>query len=243
MEAIILAAGLGSRLNAYTRETSKCLLEIGGESIFQRMVNIILDMGISKIYTVVGYRAINVMNAVKDQRVQYIMNDRYATTNSIVSMACVLPNINGPFLSLPCDLLFEPDLFARFLEKKSGIVMAVDRSSPFSASATKVNLQGETIARVSKRLEPFETDGEITGMQAFYGEAVEHYKKNVCHHVTVGNTHWLNSDVIHDMITNSASQVTMADITGYTWCEVDNEDDLHRAIRIFGKHEYLQKQM
>lgn len=118
--------------------------------------------------------------------------------------------------------------------------MAVDRSSPFSASATKVNLQGETIARVSKSLELLETDGEITGMQAFYGEAVELYKKSVFHHVSVGNTHWLNSDVIHDMITNSVCQVTMADITSYTWCEVDSEDDLHRARRIFGKQEYLQ---
>jgi choline kinase len=243
MEAIILAAGLGSRLNAYTRETSKCLLEIGGQSILQRMVNILLDMEITKIYIVVGHAAVKVINAVHDLRVQYIVNDRYATTNSIVSMACVLPFINGPFLSLPCDLLFEPALLERFLEKKSGIVMAVDQDSPFSASATKVSLMGETIVKVSKRLEQFETDGEITGMQAFYGEAVDIYKKSVFRHVSQGNTHWLNSDVINDMIINSAHQVTMADITGYSWCEVDNEEDLYRARRIFGKENLIQMEL
>ena len=243
MEGIILAAGLGSRLNAYTRETSKCLLEIGRESILQQMVRTLLEMGMTKVYIVVGHHAVKVMNALHDQRVQYIFNDRYATTNSIVSMNCVLPYIHGPFLSLPCDLLFEPALLERFLEKKSGIVMAVDRSSPFNASATKVSLRGETILKVSKHLGQLETDGEITGMQAFYGEAVELYKQKVLHHVTQGNTQWLNSDVINDMIISSACTVAMADITGYTWCEVDNEDDLHRARRMFGTQGYSQKQM
>lgn len=233
MEAIILAAGLGSRLNEYTRDTSKCLLSVGGETILHHMTRILLEEGLGKIYVVVGHAADKVINAVQHAKIQYVFNPHYATSNSIVSMACALPFIKGDFISLPCDLVFGADLLKAFLDKKGNIVMAVDRSTPYSISATKVSLKGETIVRVSKNLQPGENDGEITGMQALYGEAAKKYKEQVLKHISLGHTQWLNSDVVNDMIETNFTRVIMADITGYTWCEVDTEQDLLRARLIF----------
>ncbi len=233
MEAIILAAGLGSRLKEHTRDTSKCLLTVGGETILQRMTKILLAEGFDKIFIVVGHAADKVINSVHHDQIQYVFNPDYATSNSIVSMARVLPFIKGDFVSLPCDLVFEEALFKAFLSKKGDIVMAVDRSTPFSLSATKVSIKGDTIMRVSKTIQPYDNNGEITGMQALYGESVKLYKEHVFNHVALGHTQWLNSDVVNDLIVKNYSKVIMADITGFKWCEVDTEQDLINARSIF----------
>lgn len=234
MEAVILAAGLGSRLRHHTRETSKCLLEVGGISILARMTDLILAAGVNKIHIVVGHAADKVVAAVRNRRVEYIFNPYYASSNAVVSMALALPYITGDFFSLPCDLLFDAPVLDAFLSRREGIVMAVDRSMPYSEAASKVTLRGEQIVRVGKQIPAAETDGEICGMQAYYGKAGAKFCAFVMANVRAGRRQLYNSDVVDGMIGEGAAPVFAADITGLKWCEVDDECDLLRARGVFG---------
>lgn len=234
MEAVILAAGLGSRLKHHTRETSKCLLAVGGISILARMTDLILAAGVKKIHVVVGHAADKVAATIRGRHVSYIFNPDYASSNAIVSMALALPYVSGDFFSLPCDLLFDAAVLDAFLARRDGIVMAVDRSAPYSEAASKVTLNGERIVRVGKHIPASATDGEILGMQAHYGKAGDKFRGYVMANVRAGRRQLYNSDVIDGMIDEDAAPVFAADITGLRWCEVDDERGLLTARGMFG---------
>jgi NDP-sugar pyrophosphorylase family protein len=55
MKAIILAAGVGSRIRPMTDNCPKCLLEIGGVTILERMLSNIQACGINDVVFVLGY--------------------------------------------------------------------------------------------------------------------------------------------------------------------------------------------
>ena len=57
MKALILAAGQGKRLKNLTLKKPKVLLKITNVSIIEYLVECLLDVGINKIYVVVGYKS------------------------------------------------------------------------------------------------------------------------------------------------------------------------------------------
>lgn len=57
MQAILLAAGKGSRLHPYTDSMPKPLVPVKGKSMLLRLLDQIVEVGINDITIVTGYRA------------------------------------------------------------------------------------------------------------------------------------------------------------------------------------------
>ena len=55
MNAIILAAGSGSRLDQYTKDIPKALIDINGQSILYRQISLLRKHGVNKIFVVTQY--------------------------------------------------------------------------------------------------------------------------------------------------------------------------------------------
>ena len=53
MRAILLAAGMGTRLRPLTLETPKPLIEINGESMIERQIKLLRENGIDEIIVVI----------------------------------------------------------------------------------------------------------------------------------------------------------------------------------------------
>ena len=62
MQAIILAAGMGRRLGEYTKENTKCMLEVNGVRLIDRALCFLHRSNISRVILVVGYKAQNVID-------------------------------------------------------------------------------------------------------------------------------------------------------------------------------------
>jgi len=56
MQAIMLAAGKGSRLGKYTKNNTKCMLEVNGKTLLERAINALLNANINKLVMVIGYK-------------------------------------------------------------------------------------------------------------------------------------------------------------------------------------------
>ena len=56
MQALILAAGTGSRLGKYTKDNTKCMLEVNGETLIKQALEKLNNVGITKLILVVGYK-------------------------------------------------------------------------------------------------------------------------------------------------------------------------------------------
>ena len=57
MRAIILAAGMGTRLRPITLTTPKSLIEIGEETLIERQIRFLKEKGIDDVIVVTGYLA------------------------------------------------------------------------------------------------------------------------------------------------------------------------------------------
>ncbi len=80
--ALLLAAGIGSRLYPLTQKTPKCLTIVNGISIIERLVFSLNLHDFKRLVVVTGYLG----NQIGDIKIDYIFSPLYKTTNNIYSL-------------------------------------------------------------------------------------------------------------------------------------------------------------
>mgnify|MGYP004625435821 FL=1 len=89
MNAIILAAGMGTRLRPLTNDRPKCLVAVNGVPMVERQIQFLKEKGIDDITLISGYKA-EALAYLKDKYgVDIVFNDRYDTCNNINSLYIV----------------------------------------------------------------------------------------------------------------------------------------------------------
>lgn len=133
MQAVILTAGRGRRMEPLSKTCHKALLEIGGSTILGRALDSLLKAGVAPITVVTGYRSDDITSFVSTQYpgvpVRYVHNEHYETTNNIVSLALALENLTyeEDVILIECDLLFEPHLITDLIGHPGKNVALVDQ--------------------------------------------------------------------------------------------------------------------
>lgn len=121
MIAVILAAGMASRLRPLTDDRPKCLLTVGTRCLLQRTVDSIRDAGIKKLVVVTGYRGEMIRDFLTsryaDMEISFIDNADYKTTNNIYSLWLTGKYVAGKdFILLDSDILFDGKIIKRLLD-------------------------------------------------------------------------------------------------------------------------------
>jgi len=121
-KAIIIAAGLGSRLEDLTKDIPKCMLELNGKSILQHQIDSYQANGISDISVVRGYKKekINIKNLT------YYENLDYKNNNILNSLFYAEPKIDGNIIISYSDIIFNSKIVDRLLESNADISIVVD---------------------------------------------------------------------------------------------------------------------
>jgi len=88
MKAIILAAGMGTRLGKYTKNIPKAMLSFKGKTLLQREVEALKSAGIKEIIVVCGYMPEKITANGKSAIIKKIMNEQYESTNMAYSLMC-----------------------------------------------------------------------------------------------------------------------------------------------------------
>lgn len=159
--AVILAAGIGSRLATVTKGRPKCLAPINGEPILLRKIRRLQEVGITDITVVAGHESDQIID-VLPKDVKLVINTRYADTNSIVSLACVAPHLRGEaFLMQNADVLYSTGLLRRMLLHPAPNACLVDADRAYAPDEYRisVNHQGQ-ITQYAKGLPEEDTVGE-----------------------------------------------------------------------------------
>jgi len=122
MKAIILAAGIGSRLGY---PLPKGLLEMpSGESILARQVRILKSEGISDITIVVGYKKELIMSELKE--VQFYYNPDFRTTNTSKSLLFAIREFDDDILWINGDLVYDREIIAGIKAQKDNTIIVND---------------------------------------------------------------------------------------------------------------------
>jgi choline kinase len=118
--AVLLAAGTGSRLQPLTNDAPKCLTEVNGIAILERLVGCLRSNGFTRLVVVVGYLDCRVREFLEqwkdDLTIEYVINPRYASTNNLYSLWLARTNINRPFLLVESDVVFDEALLEGMLQ-------------------------------------------------------------------------------------------------------------------------------
>ena len=133
MKAIILAAGMASRLRPLTLTTPKSLLKVGERSLLQRSMDALIANGVREFCIVTGYLHEMIEDFVKEQyadsiKVTFVYNKVYETTNNIYSLWLARPFAEGEeVLLLDSDLLYDPQIVTRVLAADAPNVLTLIR--------------------------------------------------------------------------------------------------------------------
>ena len=119
MEAIILLAGYGSRLDRQDLP-HKSLLPFGEETLLSRHLKCLQNLGIQKVHLIIGHNGEAVKNYALELNLQlslhFIENPVYLTTGNTLSMVMGLRHCEGETLILDGDVLYPPQSLTDYVE-------------------------------------------------------------------------------------------------------------------------------
>ncbi|MCI0816522.1 MAG: phosphocholine cytidylyltransferase family protein, partial [Chloroflexi bacterium] len=156
MQAVILAAGQGTRLRPLTDHRPKCLVEVEGQPILRYQLEALCEVGVRECIVVVGHRAAQVRSAFGSRflglSITYVENEVFETTNNIYSLWLARREITGDMLLLEGDLLFEPALLMDLLDSPYENVAVVDRFR-FPMNGTVILAHGDRASAMVLKLD------------------------------------------------------------------------------------------
>lgn len=111
--AIILAAGFGMRMVPINTTTSKGLLEVKGETLVERIIKQLQEVGVADITIVVGFMKEQYEYLIDLYHVDLVVNAEYSSKNNLHSLALVADRINNTYI-IPCDIWCDRNPFNKY---------------------------------------------------------------------------------------------------------------------------------
>jgi len=247
MKAIIVAAGPGSRLYPFTTRKPKCLLEVGGQTIFERTLGALRESGIDNIVVVRGYHS----NLINYPNITYCENPDYQNNNILRSLFYAEDEMDNDFIFSYSDILYSKEIVEKLIQSDADIALIADvnwtqhyegRYQHPVAEAELVKVEKGRVVKIGKDVvRPEEAHGEFIGLAKFTKAGIKvmraayHRVADECPNEPFHNAASLDKAYMTDMIqelVDIGSPVKSVDIAG-GWMEIDTPQDLERAQTLF----------
>jgi choline kinase len=225
-KAIILAAGVGSRLRPLTDDVPKCLLDVGGRTILDHQIASLERNGITDFVMVVGYHADRIRTRLGG-RARYIENERYEHTNSLYSLWLARDELASGTLILNSDVLALPLAFGRLLESPAPDAILVERGEAFEPEDMKVTLNGSVVVDFGKDLAAERAHAHNVGVAKFSGDGGSRLAGCLQRMVAAGHENDWAPAAFKEFARHWPLVAVGTD--GLPWIEIDYVDDLTRA--------------
>ena len=184
--AIIIAAGFEEHMLPLIEDRPKAMLEIKGITLLERQIQVLNATGVKDIAVVRGYKK----ETIDLPNVRYYDNDAFAKTGELFSLFAAESEMEGRFLFLYSDILFDPSILEKLLKSQGDISIVVDRAwNDQKETDTQTNgpiadlvitnqppetgyryiPSGETagLEKIGRHITPVDANGEFVGMAMF----------------------------------------------------------------------------
>jgi len=230
MKAIIMAAGIGSRLKKRLGSQPKCCTEVGGETLIGRLLRLLREKGIRDIVLVLGYEGEQLRRQLGESPdLRCYLNPFYPITNSISSLWFAREELDGSddAMILNGDLFFEPRLLDEAMASAGEVVMLADPRRVEEADYRFGYEQG-LLRRFGKNLTPGETTGEYVGIAKLERSAIPGFRARLQAMVEGQQQHGLWwEDVLYGLC-REGMPVRVAEVVDCFWAELDYIEDYDR---------------
>lgn len=230
--AVILVAGLGSRLAPLTDDRPKALVDLGGESILQRAVRLLRNHGVDRVVLATGYRqdAIERVAVGLGVEVTIVPNPDYASTQNSVSLALCADAVRGEgFFKLDGDVVFDPRVLKRLEAAQAPLAVAVDGRRELDAEAMKVLVAGDRIQAFGKTLSVESSAGESIGIERISAAAGSVLFERLAAAVAQRRTDAYYEEYYGELVAEGKIVAQAVEVGDLGWTEVDDLRDLAAA--------------
>lgn len=170
MKAIILAAGIASRLRPLTDEKPKCLLEIGERCLLGRTFDALVENGFDEFIVVTGYRQLQIVDFLKANypqlKIVFVYNERYTSTNNIYSLWLTRRFADGEdVLLLDSDIVFDPRIITKLLHADKPDALALNKHALGEEEIKVITDSDNRVLEISKVCSIADAAGESIGIE------------------------------------------------------------------------------
>jgi len=232
MDALIMAAGRGSRLGGETEGRPKSLVDLGGISPLELQIDLLAARGIFRLIVVTGYERQQVEAAVRarlgpSMTAEFVWNPFWSVTNVIGSAWLARERLRDAFFYLHADTVFEPSILDDLLANQADGVLPIDFRE-CEPEQMKAAVADDRVLRLSKEMLPAETAGEFIGIALFRAAAVPAIVDGLNGEMAAGGLQSYFEAALNRAI-DAGLLVRAIPTSGRAWAEIDFSDDLALA--------------
>ena len=235
MDALIMAAGRGSRLGSHTDDRPKSLVDLGGISPLELQLEVLAARGVDCEQLVTGYRrqeveAAAIARAAGRLEIRPIWNPFWPVTNVIGSAWMARDHLTRPFVYLHADTVFDPSILDDLLAAPGDAVLPVDFRA-CEPEQMKASVADGRITHLSKELADEDTAGEFIGIGVFRETALPYVRAGLDAVLAAGTlTAYFEAALNHAI--GAGLDLRPVATGGRPWTEIDFEADLEHARSI-----------
>ncbi len=246
MKALILAAGYGKRLRPITYNVPKSMVEVNGTPLLVNALNNLTELGINQIGIVVGHMADYIRSAIgvkfNNAEIIYYENERYLDTNNIYSLYKALDFFDDDSLMLECDIFYRTGLLHSLLDADdSDCSILVSPYNPLTMNGTVIRAEDEIaeeliLGKYQKAGFDYSNCYKTVNMYRFKRDFIMNkYAPLIKWYVTHMGDNIYYEKVLGSLIYYHECDIRIVKVPEDMWCEIDDENDLLRARKKFGK--------
>lgn len=253
MQAIILAAGMGKRLGELTRNNTKCMVEVNGIPLIDRLLRQLANCELTRIVLVIGYKGEELRKHVGDSYrgipIVYVENKLFDKTNNIYSLWMTRDLlVSEDTLLVESDLIFEDSIFDLVLNNPSENLAVVDRYQAWM-DGTMVCLDSELniINFVPKKMfnyQELHTYYKTVNIYKFSKEfSSKKYLPFLEAYIKAFGTNEYYEQVLRVFTMLDSCNLKALPLNGQKWYEIDDVQDLNIAEVLFAEGDMKLKMM
>ncbi|GMQ84259.1 MAG: hypothetical protein BMS9Abin06_1033 [Gammaproteobacteria bacterium] len=234
--ALLLAAGTGTRLRPLTRNAPKCLTEVGGRPILDRLVHNLRAKGINRLVVVLGHQGNQIREFLRykagDMRVDYVFNPEFRTTNNLYSLWLARQQIQEPFLLVESDLVFDASMLDDMIYPDR---IAISRLRSWMNGTTVVLGSGNQVAAFHPDCNNSDTPRYKTvNLYSLSLKTWQAMEERLSSYVSDGRLGVYYEAVFADMVADDSLAFDAVFFDADRWYEIDTLVDLDEAEKMFG---------
>lgn len=251
MQAIILAAGMGRRLGKYTQDNTKCMVEVNGVKLIDRLFRQLSKVDLSRVIIVVGYKGDNLKQYITSHyansklNIEFYDNPIYDKTNNIYSLWLVRKQMEeDETLLIESDLIFSDRMIPMIVNDKrpnialvakyetwmDGTMVCLDDDNHITNFVSKKAFRYEDVDKYYKTVNIYKFSQNFT--QNIYVPFLDAYCK------ALGNNEYYEQ-VLRVVTMLDKSNLEALEIGSEKWYEIDDVQDLDIAETIFADNDEM----
>jgi len=238
--ALLLAAGTGTRLRPLTRNAPKCLTEVSGRPILDRLIHTLRAKGIDRLVVVLGHQGNQIREFLRhkagDMQVDYVFNPEYRTTNNLYSLWLARQQIHEPFLLVESDLVFDASMLDDLLYPDR---IAISRLRPWMNGTTVALGSGNQVAAFHPDCNNADTPRYKTvNLYSLSLNTWRAMENRLSGYVSDGRLGVYYEAVFADMVADDSLAFDAVFFDADRWYEIDTLADLDAAEKLFGSRHF-----